>query len=149
MTPLGPPVTFTHVTDPRLRTARAASWDIGYEYRWRPSFTVHAGFLDRRGSDELMLDAVSTGTRGELQLRSSGRSNYRSLELGFHASHSTRADLTASYSRSLAEGDLNAFANYYDTMMWPVVPPHGEGPLATDVPHRFLARGGCSRRRRG
>jgi hypothetical protein len=141
VTTLGPPVTFTHVTDPRLRTARAASWDIGYEYRWRPSFTVHAGFLDRRGSDELMLDAVSTGTRGELQLRSSGRSNYRSLELGFHASHSTRADLTASYSRSLAEGDLNAFANYYDTMMWPVVPPHGEGPLATDVPHRFLARG--------
>jgi hypothetical protein len=141
VTPLGPPVLVTHVTDPRLRTARAATWDIGYEYRWRPSFTVHAGFLERRGSDELMLDAVSNGPQGELQLRSYGRSTYRSLEAGFHASHSSRADLTATYSRSLAQGDLNAFANYYDTMMWPVIPPHGFGPLATDVPHRFLARG--------
>ena len=28
VTPLGPPVTFVHVTDPRLRTARAATWDV-------------------------------------------------------------------------------------------------------------------------
>src|SRR5205814_4794998 len=58
VTLLGPPVTFVHTTDPRLRTARAASWDVSYEYRWRPSFSVHAGYLERQGSDELMLDAV-------------------------------------------------------------------------------------------
>jgi hypothetical protein len=141
VTPLGPPVTFVHVTDSRLRTARAASWDVTYEYRWRPSFSLHASYLDRQGSDELMLDAVRTGDRGQLELRSYGRSTYRSLEAGLHFSHSTRADLSATYSRSLAEGDLNSFANYFDAMLWPVVPPHGYGPLATDVPHRFLARG--------
>ena len=141
VTSLGPPVTFVHTTDPRLRTARAASWDVSYEYRWRPSFSIRTGYLERQGSNELMLGAVSEGSRGELRLQSYGRSTYRSLEVGFHASHASRADLTATYSRSLAEGDLNSFANYFDTMLWPVVPPHGFGPLPTDVPHRFLARG--------
>ena len=41
----------------------------------------------------------------------------------------------------MAEGDLNAFAGYFDTMLWPVVPPHSYGPLSSDVPHRMLARG--------
>ena len=88
-----------------------------------------------------MLDAEQVGGIGALRLESDGRSTYRDLEAGFHVSHSSRFDLTASYSRSLAEGDLNAFATYFDTMLWPVVPPRSYGPLPTDVPHRFLARG--------
>lgn len=141
VTPLGPPVPFVHVTAPNLRTPRAATWDLTYEYRWRPSFSVHASFLDREGSHELMLDAERTGGAGALRLQSDGRSRYRDLEVGFHVSHASRADLTGSYSRSLAEGDLNPFASYFDTMLWPVVQPHSDGPLPTDVPHRFLARG--------
>jgi hypothetical protein len=141
LTPLGPPVRFVQVTDPRLLTARAATWDVTYEYRWRPSFSVHASFLDREGSRELMLDAERLGREGRLRLESQGRSIYRDLEVGFHFSHPSRFDLTSTYSRSMAEGDLNSFANYFDTMLWPVVPPHGYGPLPTDVPHRFLARG--------
>jgi hypothetical protein len=141
VTPLGPPVAFPHVTAPNLRTARATTWDITYEFRWKPAFSIHASLLDRQGSRELMLDAEQTGNVGALQLESGGRSQYRALEVGFHVSHTSRADLTASYSYALAEGDLNAFANYFDTMMWPVVTPNSYGPLSTDVPHRFLARG--------
>jgi hypothetical protein len=141
VTPLGPPVPFVHVTSPNLRTARAATWDVTYEYRWKPSLSVHASFLDRQGSRELMLDAEQGGGVGALRLQSEGRSVYRDFEAGFHFSHPSRADLTATYSRSLAEGDLNPFATYFDAMLWPVVPPHSYGPLPTDVPHRFLARG--------
>jgi len=141
VTPLGPPVTFVDTTSPNLRTARAATWDVTYEYRWKPSFSVHASFLERQGSHELMLDSEQVGNFGALRLQSDGHSTYRDLEVGFHASHTSRFDMTASYSRSLAEGDLNSFANYFDTMLWPVVPPRGYGALPTDVPHRFLARG--------
>jgi hypothetical protein len=88
-----------------------------------------------------MLDAERSGGTGVLRLQSDGRSVYRDLEAGFHFSHPSRADLTATYSRSLAEGDLNPFASYFDAMLWPVVTPHSDGPLPTDVPHRFLARG--------
>ena len=141
VTPLGPPVPFVHVTAPDLRTARAATWDVTYEYRWKPSFSVHASILDRQGRHELMLDAQQSGSAGALRLETDGRSQYRNLEIGFHFSHASRADLTASYSHALAEGDLNAFANFFDTMLWPVVTPKSSGPLSTDVPHRFLARG--------
>ena len=142
VTPLGPSLAFAHVTGPNLRTARAATWDVTYEHRLTPSLSVHASVLDRAGSRELILDAVPTGQGGAaLRLQSDGRSQYRTLEAGFHFSHTSRADLTASYSRSLAEGDLNSFANYYDTILWPVVPSRATGPLPTDVPHRFLARG--------
>ena len=141
VTPLGPPVPFVHVTAPDLRTARATTWDVTYEYRWKPSFSVHASILDRQGRHELMLDAEHSGSAGALRLETDGRSQYRNLEVGFHFSHASRADLTASYSHALAEGDLNAFANFFDTMLWPVVTPNSYGPLSTDVPHRFLARG--------
>ena len=140
VTPLGPPVAFAHVTAPNLRTARAATWDVTYEYRWKPSISVHASVLDREGSRELMLDSEESGGVGVLRLESGGHSTYRDLEVGVHLSHTTRADLTASYSHALAEGNLTAFANYFDTMMWPIVTPNAYGPLATDVPHRFLAR---------
>ncbi len=141
VTLLGPPVTYLDVTSPNLRTARAATWDVTYEYRWRPSFAVHLSFLDRQGSRELMLGTEQSGGIGTMRLESGGHSIYRDLEAGFHVSHSSRFDLTASYSRSLAEGDLNAFATYFDAMLWPVVPPRSYGTLPTDVPHRFLARG--------
>ncbi|MFI5178493.1 MAG: TonB-dependent receptor domain-containing protein [Vicinamibacterales bacterium] len=140
-TPLGPTVPFERVTAPGLKTARSVTWDIGYEYRWKPSFSIHASVLDRRGSHELVLDTLRSGGIGELLLSSTGRSKYRDVEVGFHFSHTTRADLTASYARALAEGDLNTFANFFDTMLWPVVAPNAYGPLATDVPHRFFARG--------
>jgi hypothetical protein len=141
VTPLGPPVTYLDVTSPNLRTARAATWDVTYEYRWRPSVSFHVSFLDRQGSHELMLDAERVGNIGAFRLDSDGQSTYRDLEVGAHLSHSTRFDLTATYSRAMAVGDLNSFANYFDTMLWPVVPPRGYGPLPTDVPNRLLARG--------
>jgi hypothetical protein len=141
VTALGPPVRFVPVIDPRLLTARAATWDVTYEYRWKPSLSMRVSFLDRQGSHELMLDARQQSSVGEWRLDSDGRSVYRDLEVSVHASRASRADLTATYSRSLAEGDLNSFATYFDTMLWPVVPPRSYGPLPTDVPYRFLARG--------
>ena len=141
LTRRGPAIPFAHVTDPDLRTARAATWDVTYEFRWKPSFSVHASLLNRAGSHELMLDAQPSVTGGVLRLGTDGRSQYRALEAGFHVSHTNRADLSVSYSYAMAEGDLNAFATYFDTMLWPIVTPNAYGPLSTDVPHRFLARG--------
>jgi hypothetical protein len=73
-------------------------------------------------------------------LKSDGRSRYRDFEVGVHASHSTRIDVNATYAHASAEGDLNTFANFFDTMLWPIVGRNQYGPLPTDVPHRLLAR---------
>lgn len=140
-TPLGPAVPFAHVTAPDLRTARSATWDLSYEYRWSPSLSVRAAVLDRRGNHELILDSVRDGQNGAWLLRSDGRSRYRDYEVGIHLSHTTRFDMNATYAHARAEGDLNTFANFFDTMLWPVVEPNQYGLLPTDVPHRLLARG--------
>jgi hypothetical protein len=140
VTPIGAALPFAHVTAPGLRTARSATWDVSYEYRWSPSFSIRAAMLDRRGSHELILDSLRMPQAGALVLRSDGKSTYRDFEVGFHASHSTRLDLNATYAHARAEGDLNTFANFFDTMLSPIVAPNQYGTLATDVPHRLLAR---------
>jgi len=114
---------------------------LSYEYRWRPSFSIRTAMLDRRGSHELLLHPATNGELGALVMRSDGQSRYRDVEVGVHISRSTRFDLNANYARARAEGDLNSFENFFDTMVWPVVGPNQYGRLATDVPHRLLARG--------
>jgi hypothetical protein len=142
VTPLGPTISFPHVTSAQLRTARSRTWDASYEYRWlHPSIAFRASYLERRGNHELVLDPIVSGTSGMLLLDSHGSSRYQSGEVSIRYSHSTRADVTASYARALARGDLNSFANFYDTMLWPVVEPNAFAYLATDVPNRFLAHG--------
>jgi hypothetical protein len=138
---LGMPIAFTHQTGSHLRTARSATWDLSYEYRWSPSFSIRAATLNRRGIHELLLDPSTNGELGALVMRSDGRSHYRDVEVGVHVSRSSRFDLNATYAHARAEGDLNAFENFFDTMVWPVVAPNQYGRLNTDVPHRLLARG--------
>ena len=50
-------------------------------------------------------------------------------------------DLNASYVRSQARADLNAFTTFFDSMLWPVVGRNEYAPARTDTPHRLLVRG--------
>jgi hypothetical protein len=140
VTPLSPAVLFAHITGPALGTARSATWDLSYEYRWRPSLSFRAAVLDRRGSHELVLYPETAGTAGALVLRSNGLSRYDDVEFGIHASHATRFDMNATYVHAKAHGDLNTFANFFDEMLWPVVAANQYARLPTDVPHRLLLR---------
>jgi hypothetical protein len=137
----GVAVPFSYATAPQLRTARSATWDLSYEYRWNRSASIRAAILDRRGDHELIVDTRRSLDAGTIVMQSSGRSRYRDFEVGFRLSHTTRFDLNATYAHANAEGDLNTFANYFDTMLSPVIAPNQYGPLPTDVPHRLLARG--------
>lgn len=140
-TTLEGPIPYVRITAPNLKTARSTTMDASYEYRWTPDLTLHVSVLRRNGSHELLLDALRVGPTGQIILNSSGISRYGDVEVGFHYSHSNVVDFSGSYAHAFAEGDLNSFANYFDTMIWPVVTPNQYGPLTTDVPHRFLARG--------
>ncbi len=139
-TPLGPPVTFTHVTG-NLQTARSRTWDVGYDYRFNSHWSFHATALDREGDHELIVNPVQLGATGQLQLTSTGQSLYRGLEVGIHFSHSPAADFNASYTWSMARADLNSLTNYYDAVMAPVIGINAYAPSSTDVPHRLTARG--------
>jgi hypothetical protein len=137
LTPLGPPVAFSHVIAPELRTARSRTWDVAYDYLWTPQWTFRLSGLNRHGSHELVVDA----RRGALTLSGDGRSNYRELSAGFDYKRSTSAGLHVTYTRSLARSDTNPFASYFDTMMWPIIGADTFAVASIDVPNRLFARG--------
>jgi hypothetical protein len=105
-------------------------------------WSLHAGVLDRQGRNELIIDPVRTSpSTGQLLLSASGRSSYVGGEVAVHFSAGERADVNVSYTRSRARADLNTMANYFDTIMWPVLGRNEYGPAPTDAPNRLLARG--------
>jgi len=141
VTPLEPAVTFMPaVAD--LQTPRSRTWDLGLDYRVNARWSLHVGMLDRRGRNELVVDPVRTGAAtGQLLLSASGNSRYLGGEVSMHFAAGDRADVSVSYTRSRASTDLNALANYYDTVMWPVLGANQYAPAPADAPNRLLARG--------
>ena len=141
ITPLGPPVPFVHRTAGDLRTSRSLTWDLAYDHRLNRKFAIRFATIDRDGSHELIVDPVYAGEASAIELYSRGRSRYREAEIGVHFTAGTRIDLNASYVRSSARADLNAFTTYFDTIRAPVFGSSSYAPARTDVPHRLLVRG--------
>jgi Carboxypeptidase regulatory-like domain/TonB dependent receptor len=141
VTPLAPPVQFVRATSD-LETARSQIWDIGYDHRLNNLWSLHIGGIDRRGSHELIVQALQTGaTAGQLLLSSTGNSSYREADIGINFTYGTTADFHVSYTRSEALGDLNTLTNYMNAIMWPIVGANQYTTASTDVPNRLLARG--------
>ncbi len=140
-TPLGPAVTYVPAAQD-LQTARSRTWDAGLDVRFNADWSMHVGVLDRQGRDELVVNPVQTGpASGQLLLSSSGNSSYLGGDVSVHFEAGERADISVSYTRSRAYTDLNAFTNYFDTIMWPVLGQDQYAPAPTDAPNRLLARG--------
>ena len=142
-TALGPPVLFQHTTAPDLRTSRSGTWDVAFDQRFNRRWALHIGVIDRRGADELVVEsfgAAAGATASELRLESTGQSMYREAEIGIHFSAGARADVNATYARSIARADLNAFTTFFDNVLQPVVGANAYAPARADAPNRLLAR---------
>jgi hypothetical protein len=141
VTPLAPSTLFVHTVSPELRTPRSRTWDVAYDFRANTHWAFHFGIIDRAGSNELIVSPIVTPASGELLLGSTGRSSYRNAEASAHFTYDHGIDVTVSYARSVARGDLNSLASYFDVLMWPIVGRNAYAPTAADVPNRLLARG--------
>jgi hypothetical protein len=141
LTRLGRPMTFVNVTAPEPRTSRSLTWDAAYNHRLNPRWAFHVSTIDRRGSRELLVEPVVTSpTTAELRLHSDGKSAYREVEVGVHFTAGTALDLNASYVRSHARADLNAFTMFFDSVRWPIIGANEYAPARADAPHRALVR---------
>jgi hypothetical protein len=141
VTPLGLPTLFPHVTAADLQTSRSLTWDAAFDHRFSPRWATHIGVINRRGSHELLVEPTQTSTGSALLLSSTGRSHYREAEVGVHFTGGAGVDLNVSYVYSQARADLNAFTNFFDNVLWPVVGENAYAPARSDSPHRLLARG--------
>jgi hypothetical protein len=140
-TPIGAPMLFQHTIAPQLHTSRSLTWDLAYDHRFNSRWAIHIGSVDRHGSHELLVEPTIGPATSELRLHSDGRSTYREVEFGVHFTRGTTLDLNASYVRSLARADLNAFTTFFDSVLWPIVGVNQYAPARADAPHRLLARG--------
>jgi hypothetical protein len=141
LTPLGPSRRFVHDVAPDKRTSRSLTWDVAYDHRFNPTWAVHVGVIDRRGSHEAIVEPVVNGDEAVLLASTEGQSRYRDLEAGVHFTYGTMADINATYSRAIARADLNAFTGFFDSVQTPVFGVNAYGPAKADVPHRLLLRG--------
>jgi hypothetical protein len=131
---------FRRVVDPDLRTSRSSTWDLAFDQRFNSRWATRISVIDRMGSHELILDPETTPQGSVLLLESNGRSRYREAEFSVHYTGSRGVDLNVAYVRAQARADLNAFTNYFDSVLRPVVGENSYGPARWDVPHRLLTR---------
>jgi hypothetical protein len=140
-TPIGSSRTVAHQRSGHLETPRSATWDLAFDHRFGGHWSIHAGWLDRRGSRELIIRPALDAAVPAYVLSSDGRSGYREVDFGVRYSRPPAADLDVSYARSQGRADLNAFTSFFDTMLRPLVGANEYAPAHTDVPNRLLVRG--------
>jgi hypothetical protein len=139
-TPLGPPVTYSQVTAPGLRTPRSVTWNVGYDVQASPALSFGVGYLERQGHDESIVDVTETPGTAALTLSSNGHSRYREMEWRLVYTRGTKADVRASYVRSSSSADLNAYSALFGSERDPLVRPNEYGPTPGDVPNRLVVR---------
>ncbi len=91
---------------------------------------------------------VAMSGQSAIVLRSSGKANYRALELTARFARTEKYAINVSYTRSRARGDLNYFNTYFGDFGDPIIRPNQFSYLPFDVPHRFIAWGTVSLPRR-
>jgi hypothetical protein len=138
VTLLGSPAVYTHVAAPELATARSATWNLSYEQRLTPAWSLHAGVLDRQGNHELIVQPVVNAASAELLLTSDGRSSYRGADVTVRYAPRPQLDVNATYVRSSAYANLNAYAMFFDNIRGPVIGADAYAPTASNAPHRFI-----------
>ncbi len=134
---------FTNRLAGPLAIPRATTWDLQLDQTLRGGWMVRAALQQRLGRHEWTIDPVAVdATTGDLRLAGDGESSARSLEVttGYRSAHGER-QFYLSYVRSRTEGDLNDLNTVAGNRSPAQVLPAAIGPLAADVPHRFLAWG--------
>src|SRR6266404_2136525 len=91
---------------------------------------------------------VAMSGQSAIVLRSSGKANFRALELTARFALPEKNAINISYTRSRARGDLNYFNTYFGDFGDPIIRPNQFSYLPFDVPHRFIAWGTVSLPRR-
>ncbi len=141
ITPLGPALRYTHVTEPNLEVARSTAWDVAYDKRVNKMVALRLSVLGRQGSHELIVDPVRTGTAAALVLSSTGESSYLQEEVNLHVTRGPRLDVSTSYVHSSAHQDLNNVIEFYDAVLEPIIGSNAYAPAAADAPNRLFVHG--------
>ncbi len=120
---------------------RGSTWNVQVEHQFSQLLKVRGVYTDNRSVGLIMLEPQLLGTTHELVLNGDGRSRYRQAEITGKLAWKNAQQLVMSYTRSHAEGHINAFDSYLGNFATPIVQPNVYSNLPGDLPNRFLLWG--------
>lgn len=129
---------YRHRWEGEIRNPRSTAWNIQLDRELFPNLLLRTGFQQRDTVHDFVLDPIRTPEGSFLSLSNRGRNRYREFEVTTRYRLGERSQLTASYVRSAATGDLNDFNQFFGNSAQPVIRPNERSRLPFDAPNRFL-----------
>jgi hypothetical protein len=123
---------------------RGASWNAQVEHSFSRLFRVRGVYLDNRSVGLIVLEPDLVDDTHKVVLNGDGSSRYRQAEVTGKFVFKDEQSLVLAYTRSRAEGSLNAFDTFLGNFPSAVLRPDVYSNLAGDLPNRFLVWGRLS-----
>ncbi len=125
-----------------IKSPRSVRWSVNLDQGITKNITLRLGYLERRSSDELIVQPFERGTNsGTLFLSSDGKSKYREFQILANYTNPRFGNWNASYVRSQSRGDLNTADALVGNFPSYVVRPNEYGRQPFDSTHRILIYG--------
>lgn len=129
---------YAHRLEGRIRNPLSIACSIQLDREIYPNVYLRLGYQQRNTTRDFILDPVRNAQAALLSLTSQGRSRYREFEATAHYRWGQASQLTASYVRSSAIGDLNDFNQFFGNVPAPLIRPNERSLAPFDAPNRFL-----------
>jgi len=136
-TQLGPPTLTRFTLPPAILEPRAVNYSAAVERKLPGNVSLRVEFLQRRGNHGFVYVPQVSPLGGDFRLTNNRREHYTSLSLTARYTLAKSYPFLFSYTRSRALS--NAVLDFNVDQV--AFGAQGPGPLAWDVPHRFIAWG--------
>jgi hypothetical protein len=122
-----------------LSSPATTAWNVEVDQMLTTGLLARVGYRHSHSTDQLIVDPQSEN--GALMLSSTGSAQSHELETTLRQQLPKGGQVTASYVRSSAKGDLNDFVSLFGDLRDPIVRANEYGRQAFDSPNRFLVWG--------
>lgn len=139
------------IIDRRLFQNRIDDGDLDAPYSYSTTLQIdreliknlffRLGLEKREGFREFIIEPGSDQNGSTILLSNGGRSSYTELQLTTRYKLTDEDQVTFSYVRSRAFGDLNDFNSFFGNFRNPIIRANQRGRQPFDAPNRFLVSG--------
>ncbi len=120
-----------------LQNPRSTSWNLGLERRITSNFTLGVGYEQRNTARDFVVNPVTNGASGTIDLSNAGSDSYREFQVTGRYKL-PRFTINGSYTHSRAYGNLNDPLLFVGNYPQVVIQPDAQGRLLFDAPNRVL-----------
>jgi len=135
------PRRFANSFNGTMHNSRSVRWSMQLDRGLTKRLVARVCYLQRSTTNEPVVVPSVINKGGILALSTSGRSQYRELQMLVTYSSERLRNWNVSYVWSSARGDLNTADNFLGDFPSLVIRPNEYGPLPFDTTHRLIAYG--------